>query len=77
MNKRKLKAKTTILFSKIGSYRMGVASVFDLSGSMDNIIYSESPTYADSKAIASDWYVTGHDLEEAIEKSSEELTEIA
>lgn len=60
------KIKSDFLFAQ-PSFVSGVARVFDLWGQLDEYNRSESPSEADAKAIAADWFVVGQDIAEAIE----------
>ena len=51
----------------------GASRVLDLFGTFDDYNRSESSLEADEKAIASDWFIVGQDLYDAIERGEEEL----
>ena len=69
MSKR---VKTDFLFAQ-PSFVSGVARTLDLWGQFDEYNRSETPNEADSQAIASDWFVVGQDLSDAIEQDESEL----
>lgn len=50
------------------SFTRGVGSVVDLAGTAEegNYNLSRTPAEADMKALASDWLVTGRDIDRAI-----------
>jgi hypothetical protein len=60
------KVKSDFLFAQ-PSFGSGAARVFDLWGQFDEYNRSGSPTEADAKAIAADWFVIGQDIADAIE----------
>lgn len=65
------KVKTDFLFAQ-PSLGSGVARVFDLWGQFDEYNRSDSPSEADAKAIAADWFVIGQDIYDAIEQHESE-----
>jgi hypothetical protein len=69
MSKR---VKTDFLFAQ-PSFVSGVARTLDLWGQFDEYNRSETPNEADAQAIASDWFVVGQDLSDAIEQDESEL----
>lgn len=58
--------KTDFLFAQpsVGS---GMARVLDLWSQFDDYNQSESPEEADAQALASDWFVVGQDIADAME----------
>lgn len=68
--------KTVFLFKSIGSFWIGMSTVFNLSG--DNFRYnrSNSPSEADAKAIANDWGVVGNDIYISSQKFERENKEL-
>jgi hypothetical protein len=66
------KVQTDFLFAQ-PSIVSGAARILDLYGLFDDYNRSESALDADQKAIASDWFVVGQDLCDAIESQDEEL----
>jgi hypothetical protein len=61
------RVKSDFLFAQ-PSFASGVARTLDLFGEFDQYNMSATPAEADAKAIASDWFVVGQDLAEAIEQ---------
>jgi hypothetical protein len=63
------------IFATPGFLR-GAARVLDFGGNLgkDSFLVSESPAEADRRAIASDWRVTGRDLNQALEAVDGEVT---
>ncbi len=59
------------LFAPPG-FIQGLASVLDLGGTLVEYNISRTPQEADMKAIASDWAITGKDIQIAIKKLVEE-----
>jgi len=53
-------------------FLQGVASALDLGGTLVEYNVSVSPQYADTRALASDWAITGKDIQGAIENLVEE-----
>ena len=64
MNKQK-KHRTDFLFST-SSFSIGIGSIFNLAGNYYTFNYSDTGLEADMKALASDWFVIGQDIEDAI-----------
>lgn len=57
---------TTRLYS-MPSWLSGVASIFDLGGTLNEYNFASDPAEADYLAIASDWAAIGADLQAAID----------
>jgi len=53
-------------FLTANSFVIGIGSVFNLAGNYFDYNYSTSPEEADEIAIASDWYIIGEDIKQAI-----------
>lgn len=60
--------KTFRLFKMLPGFLLGVAAVIDLGATMDIYNTDKTPAEADYKAIASDWQMTGVDLQKAFEE---------
>lgn len=61
------KVKSGFLYSD-PSFLSGVARTLDLHGLYDAYNISVTPQEADARAIASDWIITGQDLQDAIDE---------
>lgn len=70
MNKEK-EYKTNFLFST-PNYWVGAGSIFNLAGNYFEFDHSESAAEADSRALDSDWGITGKDIESAFKQLQEE-----
>lgn len=59
------------------SFSAGVASVIDIGGTL--VVYNESKDgqEADTRAIASDWAITGKDIRTSAEKFEKETRKVA
>ena len=55
------------------SYVSGAARLVDLGGVFDKYNKSDTEEQADSRALASDWAIVGHDLELALDRAPKEL----
>jgi len=62
---------TGFLFSS-PSWVQGVASAMDLGGTLVEYNVSKTPQEADVRAIASDWAITGKDIQRAAENFGKE-----
>ena len=62
---------TGFLFSS-PSWMQGVASAMDLGGTLVEYNVSRTPQEADVRAIASDWAITGKDIQKAAENFGKE-----
>ena len=62
---------TGFLFSS-PSWIQGVASAMDLGGTLVEYNVSKTPQEADVRAIASDWAITGKDIQRAAENFGKE-----
>ena len=60
--------KTFRLFKMLPGFLLGVAAVIDLGATMDIYNTDKTPAEADYKAIASDWQMTGVDLQKPFEE---------
>jgi len=70
------KVKSGFLFAD-PSFFSGAARALDLYGTFDEYNVSRSPAEADARAIASDWIVTGDDLQHAMDECQSEEEEAA
>lgn len=59
-------SKTFRLFKMLPCFLLGVATVLDMGATMDIYNMDKHPYEADSKALRSDWEVTGNDICAAI-----------
>ena len=59
---------TSFLFPK-NSFRIGMGSIFNISGNYYSFTYSESAQEADARAIENDWGVIGQDIKKAVKKT--------
>ena len=66
--------KSDFLFAQ-PSFASGFARTLDLFGQFDQYNQSVTPTEADAKALAADWFVVGQDIADAIRQ--EQLQEDA
>lgn len=60
--------KTNRIFSRTSAI-IGMGSLLNISGNYFDINYSTSDNDADIKAVESDWYMIGKDIEDAINKT--------
>ena len=62
---------TGFLFAQPG-FMQGVASALDIGGTLIQYNVSNTPQEADTRALASDWAITGNDIKAATEHLVEE-----
>ncbi len=70
------KVKSGFLYSD-PSFLSGAARTLDLHGLYDAYNISTTPLEADTRAIASDWIITGQDLQEAINEFQAQIENAA
>lgn len=70
------KVKSGFLFAD-PSFLSGAARTLDLFGLYDRFNNSSTPLEADSRAIASDWIITGQDIQDAVDQFQSENEEAA
>ena len=61
--------KADFLFAQ-PSFMTGIASAFDLTGGLTEYTPYDTRDEANRKALLSDWFVTGQDIQDAIEQFS-------